>query len=629
MCWHCPINTQASTCVPGSPFFLVSLIRNTTPLPTMSFYLPSFSAPPSRPGSLLAASRANSYVGSRAPTLQDDAQTPKRPKSSPPDALGEASGDDEHTPGSSTPTAEYSEIIRNEKGEPMIGRIVGGKYTSENNEEIDADCGPITTVDVDMPLTLTEHVNHNGSEYIVLSFATGDKENPFNWDPSYKRCITTMLNLMTLFIGLATTAYSSGITSMVTELHASNIEGQLGLFTFNIACAIAPMILAPFCELVGRKVVYAGAYLCFSLLFIGLALAKNIGTIIGLRLLLGLFGCVGTILVGGTFDDMYEPHKRGRPMAMFSFVAIFGTVAAPIYAGFIDQSLGWRWLEGIQGLANVPLLICVFLFFPETRGGARLHKRAKQLRKATGDERYVAEDDIYTPDLKSMLKASSVKAIRMLVTEPVVFAFGLWIAFCWAVVFLFLSVIPITFQDKRGWSEGVSGLPYISLGLGTFLAWVAHHFQMRKYNKLVADPNHTITPEARLYGAMFGAVWLPVGLFIYSFTQYGFLSWVGPVIGLVPIAFGIYFVFESTYSYTADCYGESASSAIAGQGLMRNSLGAVTPLFASAFFNNVGSQYAGLILALLGTVLSLIPFVMFKYGPKLRAKSKLAKTSRE
>lgn len=37
------------------------------------------------------------------------------------------------------------------------------------------------------------------------------------------------------------------------------------------------------------------------------------------------------------------------------------------------------------------------------------------------------------------------------------------------------------------------------------------------------------------------------------------------------------------------------------------------------------SQYAGLILALFGTVLSLIPFVFMKFGPKLRARSKLAK----
>jgi MFS family permease len=188
-----------------------------------------------------------------------------------------------------------------------------------------------------MPLTLGALVNKNGNEYIVLTFAEGDRENPFNWNPWYKATITAMLNLMTLFIGLATTAYSSGINSMVKDLNASTEEGQLGLFCFNMACAIAPMVLAPFCEMVGRKVIYAGAYLCFSLCFIGLALGKNIATIIVMRLLLGLFGCVGTILVGGTFDDMYEPKHRGRPMALFSWVAIFGTVAAPIYAVSLDS----------------------------------------------------------------------------------------------------------------------------------------------------------------------------------------------------------------------------------------------------------------------------------------------------
>lgn len=57
-------------------------------------------------------------------------------------------------------------------------------------------------------------------------------------------------------------------------------------------------------------------------------------------------------------------------------------------------------------------------------------------------------------------------------------------------------------------------------------------------------------------------------------------------------------ISQSTYSYTADCYGENSSSAIAGQGFLRNMLGAVSPLFASQFFHNVGSQYAGLILSL-------------------------------
>lgn len=506
------------------------------------------------------------------------------------------------------------------------GWICGGTYLEQLRQddirqELD---GPLTEVDIDLPLTRTVLVRHDDKELIELKFAPDDKENPFKWSKWRRRYISTLLNLMTLFIGLATTAYSSGIGSMVKELNCSTEMGELGLFTFNIACAVAPLFLAPFCEMVGRKVIYVGAYACFSLCFIGLALGQNIQTIIVMRLLLGFFGCVGTILVGGTFSDMYDTHERARPMAMFSYVAIVGTVGAPIYAGFIDETIGWRWIEGIQGLSNIPLFIIIVLFFRETRGGVTLHKRAKALREATGDERYSCAMDFATPSVKVMLKASSVKAVQMLATEPVVFAFGIWIAFSWFIVFLFLSVIPITFETKRGWNEGVAGLPYISLVIGTTIGWLGHHWQMRKYEQLRQDPNHKVVPEDRLYGAMFGAIWCPIGLFIYSFTQYGYLPWIAPAIALAPIAVGIYFIFESTYSYTADCYGESSSSAIAGQGLMRNSLGAVSPLFATQFFTNVGSQYAGLILSLVACVLTLIPFVFYKYGHVLRAKSKRA-----
>ncbi len=179
-------------------------------------------------------------------------------------------------------------------------------------------------------------------------------------------------------------------------------------------------------------------------------------------------------------------------------------------------------------------------------------------------------------------------------------------------------------REERGWNEGVAGLPYISLCIGVTIGFTANFLQIRKYKSILAARDRKILPESRLYGVMWGSAFLPVGLFIYSFTQYGYLPWIAPTIALAPIAIGIFFIFESTYSFTSDCYGENSSSAIAGQGLMRNTLGGVAPLFASQFFHNVGSQYAGLILALAGTMLTFIPFVMFKFGHKLRERSKLA-----
>ena len=523
-------------------------------------------------------------------------------------------------------TKQEENTTKNDKN----GRVVGGSFLNDlrGNESACAEHGPLTEVDIDMPLTLTEIITKDDQEYILLKFTDDDSQDPFNWSNGRKAWITLLLCLMTLFIGLATTAYSSGINSMVDDLGVSTELGQLGLFCFNMACALAPLFLAPFCELVGRRVVYVGAYALFVICFIGLALGQNIATILVMRTLSGLFGCVGTILVGGTFSDIYRPDERATPMACFSYVAILGTVGAPIYAGFINETIGWRWIEGIQGLSNIPLLLIILVSLRETRGGVTLHKRAKALRAATGDERYKAKMDLEAKNIKEMLHNSSVKAVHMLATEPVVFAFGLWIAFAWFVTFLFLSVIPITFQEKRGWSEGVAGLPYISLCIGVTIGFGLNFLQIRKYEAILKSRDRKILPESRLYGAICGAGFLPVGLFIYSFTQYGYLPWIAPIIALAPISMGIFFIFESTYSFTSDCYGENSSSAIAGQGLMRNSLGAVAPLFASQFFHNVGSQYAGLILAIAGTLLTFIPFVMFKFGHKLRERSKLASSQK-
>ncbi|PLB50887.1 MFS transporter [Aspergillus steynii IBT 23096] len=533
---------------------------------------------------------------------------------------------DKAQPGLASHT-ENASSSSSQQAMPSHGRVVGGKHIQKVEDESSMSshegAGPLQTFDFDLPLTLTRTQVHDGNQFIVVEFTPDDPEDPFNWNPRYKAFISLLLCLMTLFIGLATTAYSSGIGKMTSEFGVSEELGQLGLFTFNFTCALAPLFLAPFCELAGRRVVYVGAYVCFALMFIGLSLGKNIATIIVCRALLGLFGCVGTILVGGTFGDMYRPEERAIPMATFSYVAILGTVGAPIYAGFIDQALGWRWVEGIQGLANIPLGIVILFALRETRGSVTLTKRAKLLRSQTGDERYRAANEVEAPGIKEMLHSSSVKAIKMLITEPVVFFFGLWIAFAWFLTFLFLSVIPITFNEKKGWNEGVSGLPYISLVLGTTIGFGLNFFQIRKFEGMVKNGENP-QPEARLYGALYGAVWLPIGLFIYSFTQYEYLHWIAPVIALALITIGIFFIFESCYSFTSDCYGGNSSSAIAGQGLMRNTLGAVSPLFASQFFHNVGSQWAGLILALVASALTLIPFVLFKFGPAIRARSKLA-----
>lgn len=84
-----------------------------------------------------------------------------------------------------------------------------------------------------------------------------------------------------------------------------------------------------------------------------------------------------------------------------------------------------------------------------------------------------------------------------------------------------------------------------------------------------------------------------------------------------------------TYTYTEDSYRTYAASALAGLGLIRNLAGGGFPLFGTQLFENEGYQKAGTILAGLACALIPIPFILERYGKRLRLRSPWAREHME
>lgn len=68
------------------------------------------------------------------------------------------------------------------------------------------------------------------------------------------------------------------------------------------------------------------------------------------------------------------------------------------------------------------------LFLKETRGAKILTRRAKQMRKETGNQSIRAPAELESESIKDLLKKSSTRALMLLVKEPVILFFGFWIA---------------------------------------------------------------------------------------------------------------------------------------------------------------------------------------------------------
>ncbi len=83
-------------------------------------------------------------------------------------------------------------------------------------------------------------------------------------------------------------------------------------------------------------------------------------------------------------------------------------------------------------------------------------------------------------------------------------------------------------------------------------------------------------------------------------------------------------IYVSANSYIIDSYSSYAASAMAAKTFLRSECGAMVPLFVDQMFDNLGFQYAGLLLALASCAIAPIPFIFYFHGEKIRMRSSRA-----
>lgn len=77
-------------------------------------------------------------------------------------------------------------------------------------------------------------------------------------------------------------------------------------------------------------------------------------------------------------------------------------------------------------------------------------------------------------------------------------------------------------------------------------------------------------------------------------------------------------------SYLVDTYLQYSASAFAANTFMRSAVAAGFPLFTVQMFTKLGVNWACTILGLVGLILAPSPFLFYKYGARIRARSKFA-----
>ncbi|RVX75855.1 hypothetical protein B0A52_00212 [Exophiala mesophila] len=475
------------------------------------------------------------------------------------------------------------------------------------------------------PKRTVSRVSGKVEEHELVTFKINDPENPKNWSKAYK-WYNTMVVAFTCFVVAFNSAVITADLEGVSETFQVSMEVALLTITvFVIGFGVGPLAFAPLSEMYGRKPVYVITILLAIIFEIPCAVAQNIGTLLVCRFIDGIAFSAPMTLVGGTLADLWRNEERGVPMAFFSAAPFIGPAIGPLAGGYLGQAAGWRWLYWIQLiLAGVCGFLLTFTV-PETYAPVILDKRAKAMRKETGESIYVTEKDLDTRPLADRLRIILLRPLQLLFLEPIVLFVSLYMSVLYGLLYMFFVAYPVVYVKGKGWSEGSTGLMFIPLALGVIMSAALSPFINKHYLSLCARaPNGKPPAEARLIPMMFSCWFIPVGLFIFAWTSYPDVHWIGPAIGGWPVGFGFIFLYNSANNYLVDTYQHQAASALAAKTCIRSFWGAATVLFTEQMYDRLGYQWASTLLAFIALACCLIPYVFYFKGAVIRKHSRYA-----
>ncbi|KAK6825926.1 MFS transporter [Apiospora arundinis] len=276
-----------------------------------------------------------------------------------------------------------------------------------------------------------------------------------------------------------------------------------------------------------------------------------------------------------------------------------GPLLGPIVGAYLPV-LGFRWADWLSLIFAGAILAYVFLLQPETYAPVLLEWRAKYLGALTGDDRYRVGEHATsaTHTLGRRLLVNLYQPFLMVYTEPIILIFTFYLSLVYFVLFTFLNGYPFIFQQTYGISLSLTFILWTALLVGDLLALPLIPSSMAGRRK----------PRRRAHLCRRSAcvnIWVPI-------------------IGSVFFGYGLVTIFTTTFLYTVFVYQRHTASALPLMTSVHYIVaGALIPA-SVPMYERLGPHRALTNPAARATVMVPVPFVLYRYGDRIRGMSKIA-----
>ncbi|RAQ55328.1 polyamine transporter 3 [Aspergillus flavus] len=507
---------------------------------------------------------------------------------------------------------------------PELGRPAEPLFPEEYTVETQTGLVPVRTLEsirstaIGAPRPSTPNVEKASKPYEFVTFRINDPANPFNWSRLYRWYITMVVSALVVCIAYGSSIVTGGLGLIEEKYHVSLEVATLTCSIMVCGFAVGPLLWSPLSEIIGRQPVYIISLALYTIFQIPCALSPNIGGLLACRFLCGVFSSSGLSLAGGTIADIWNIEERGMAIAYFAAAPYCGPVIGPIVCGWINVGSHRLDLFFWTNMAFAGAMTIIVGLIPETYTPVILKRRAKNLRQETGNLNIITEQEQAKPSFRDIVRISLIRPITMILTEPVLDLMCMYIVLIYAYLYAYFFAYPVVFGKLYGYNDGQIGLMFIPILIGAGFSLLITPMIEKRFKQVCRT--RAPTPEDRLVGALLGAPFIPIAMFILGATSFKHIIWVGPASSGIAFGFGMVLCYYSVNNYIIDSYQKYAASALAAKVFLRSGGGAAFPLFTTQMYDRLGLQWASWLLAFIGVAMVLVPYGFYWFGERIRAK---------